>query len=132
MVWAKGLQAGIVGHLGGWAHLFAKAPNKCKVRFAKNAQNPHILLMNKRLETRFTEAKALSDTQQDRLADVMGEFIASVQDSEEFQANMGDPEYRAYIESALAEGEADIAAGNTFNAQQILERSADRLKKLHG
>ena len=66
------------------------------------------------------------------MTEVLVDVIASIRSASQLEKELQDPAYRAYVGTALAEGEADIAAGRIFDANQIFERSTARLKRLHG
>lgn len=88
--------------------------------------------MNRALETRFTEAQTLSDPDQTRLAEFVGDFIDNTKGTDQFQDEMKDPDYRAYVEGALAEGEADIQAGRFTPLQDVFTPKIEQFKAKHG
>ncbi|NKC15129.1 MAG: hypothetical protein GKR94_23930 [Gammaproteobacteria bacterium] len=59
-------------------------------------------------------------------------LIERTQSQVEFEAELSDPAYRAYVESELDAAEADRMAGRTYSFDEIRTRSASRLKALHG
>lgn len=88
--------------------------------------------MNQLLEKSFAKTEKLAEADQLRLAELIDDFVEQTESHAQFQDDMKDPKYRAYVEKNLAEGEADIAAGRVHSAEDILKRSNDRLNKLHG
>jgi hypothetical protein len=88
--------------------------------------------MNARLETAINEMRGLGEADQARLGQVLTEMLAEVHSAGSFRAAMKDPTYRGHVESSVAAGQSDIDAGRTFSSDEILARSAARLKGLHG
>ena len=81
----------------------------------------------------FTEAqRALSDAEQGRLAELIGDFIAQAQDLGQFHEDMKDPDHRANVEGALAEGEADIQAGRFVPLADVFDPKIKAFKANHG
>ena len=90
------------------------------------------MYMNRTLEKAVDKARTLSTGDQRELASLIADYTQSVVDGEKFQADMEDPEYKVFVVGALERGRADIKAGKTHTAKQVLSQSKARLKKLHG
>ncbi|PCI77816.1 MAG: hypothetical protein COB20_07095 [SAR86 cluster bacterium] len=90
------------------------------------------MYMNPTLEKALDKARTLSTGDQRELASLIVDYTQSVVDGDKFQEDMKDPEYKAFVVGALERGRADIKAGRTHTADQVLRQSKARLKKLHG
>lgn len=88
--------------------------------------------MNRELEDRIVEAATLPEVEQERLAVLMGDYIAGVTDTTNFENDMKDPDYREYVESSVAAGVADLKAGRVFSSTEIRARLAERLNQQNG
>lgn len=88
--------------------------------------------MNRTLEKALDKARSLSTGDQQELANLIADYTQSVVEGGKFQEDMKDPEYKAFVVGALERGRADIKAGRTYTADQVLSQSKTRLKKLHG
>ena len=87
--------------------------------------------MNKSLTFQFTQAQPLSEADQSRLAEFVGDFIESVRSAEQFEDDMQDPACRAYIEQALTEGEADIRKGKCAPIRDVFDPMIRHFKIKH-
>lgn len=88
--------------------------------------------MNQTLAARLAEAQKLPEADQARLAEFVGDFIDSAKSADQFAADMRDPSYRAYVEGALAEGEADIQAGRYAPIEDVFDPMVKNFKAKHG
>ena len=88
--------------------------------------------MNQTLSARLAEAQALSDADQTRLAEFIGDFIDSTKSADQFAADMQNRSYRAYVEAALDEGEADRQAGRVKPLADALDPMMDAFKAKYG
>lgn len=68
--------------------------------------------MNKSLTFQFTRGRTLSEADQSRLAEFVGDFIESARGADQFEDDMQDPAYRAYVEQALTEGRLTLEKAN--------------------
>ena len=88
--------------------------------------------MNKSLAFQFTRARTLSEADQSRLAKFVGDFIESARGADQFGDEMQDPAYRAYVEQALTEGEADIRGGKCALIRDVFDPMIRHFKIKHG
>ncbi|MDJ0627599.1 MAG: hypothetical protein QNJ44_05020 [Rhodobacter sp.] len=88
--------------------------------------------MNQTLSARLAEAQSLSDADQTRLAEFIGDFIDNAKSADQFERDMADPSYRAYVEGALDEGETDRQAGRVKPIDEALDPVVAKFKAQHG
>ena len=88
--------------------------------------------MNKSLAFQFTRARTLSEADQSRLAEFVGDFIESARGADQFEDDMQDPAYRAYVEQALTEGETDIREGKCAPIRDVFDPMIRHFKIKHG
>jgi len=88
--------------------------------------------MNRTLAARLAEAQSLSDADQVRLADILGDFIDTAKSAGQFENDMKDPAYRAYVEGALEDAEADRQAGRVKPLGEALDTMIGKFKAQHG
>jgi len=88
--------------------------------------------MNRALEDRIVEAATLPEVEQARLAAVMGDYIEGAKDAAQFERDMEDSDYRAYVEEGVAKGVADLEAGRFAPAREALPRIIAKFKGEHG
>lgn len=75
--------------------------------------------MTEALKTAIDQAMQLPTGEQDRLARLLSEYVEQFGDARQFENDMKDPAYKAYVEETVASGQADIDAGRTMSADQI-------------
>lgn len=88
--------------------------------------------MNRALEDKMVEAATLPEVEQARLAVFMGDYIEGVKGAAQFQRDMEDPDYRAYVEEGVAKGVADLKAGRFAPAREALPQIIAKFKGEHG
>ena len=88
--------------------------------------------MNRTLEAKLAEAATLPEVEQARLAEFMGDFIEGVKGAAQFERDMEDPNYRAYVEDGVAKGVADLEAGRFAPAREVLPSILAKFKGEHG
>lgn len=88
--------------------------------------------MNQTLAACLAEAQKLSEADQSRLAEFVGDFIDSAKSADQFAENMKNSGYRAYVEGALAEGEADVQAGRYAPIEDVFDPMVKNFKAKHG
>lgn len=88
--------------------------------------------MNKSLAFQFTRARTLSEADQSRLAGFMGDFIESARGADQFEDDMQNAAYRAYVEQALTEGETDIREGKCAPIRDVFDPMIRHFKIKHG
>ena len=88
--------------------------------------------MNKSLTFQFTRARTLSEADQSRLAEFVRDFIESAGGADQFEDDMQDPAYRAYVEQALTEGETDIREGKCAPIRDVFDLMIRHFKIKHG
>ena len=75
--------------------------------------------MTDALKSAIDKVRQLPSREQDQVAGMLNAYVAQYCDSEQFKADMANPAYRAYVEEAVAAGQADIDAGRIMSADQI-------------
>ena len=98
----------------------------------KHSKLDRMKTMNQTLEKCITRMRDLPNTTQAQLANVIGELIDDIRGGAQFEDDMKDPAYRAYVEKALAEGEADIAAGRCAPIGEVFGDIERDFKATHG
>ncbi len=89
--------------------------------------------MSSSLESRFTEAQqVLPAGEQSRLAEIIGAYIDHFRHAPQQEEALQNPEYRAYVEKALDEAEADRVAGRVRPMDEALDEIAREFKAEHG
>jgi hypothetical protein len=71
------------------------------------------------LERLFDQIRALDESCQAHIAEVLTDQVKQARQKAEHEGDMQDPEYRAYVENALREGEADYQAGQMHSADDV-------------
>lgn len=80
------------------------------------------------LETLFDEVRALDEERQDTIAELLEEQLVQAKGDAEYGAALKDPEYRAYVEDALEEAEADYKAGQFRLVSEAFDAIEARMK----
>ena len=88
--------------------------------------------MNKMLEETFEKVRHLPEADQEHARAVLDRIVAEAAALAENDEDLKDPAYRAYVEQALAESEADVAAGRVYTSDEMWERLKSRQKTRYG
>ena len=87
--------------------------------------------MNATLEKALTNAHTLSSENQSRLAGLINEFIEQMS-IDTLEADLCDPQYRAYVEAELALSEQDLQDGNYAPLKEALAPLKSAFIAKHG
>jgi len=88
--------------------------------------------MNTQLNKQFQQADRLSEANQSQLADLIQDFMTSVDDGQNFEADLRNPKYREYVIEGVKAGEADIQAGRVTPLKDAVRSLKEKFKREHG
>lgn len=80
------------------------------------------------LESLFDEVRKLDEPAQAQIAELLAEHLEAARVNADHEAAMQDPGYRAYVEQALEEAEADLKAGRVHSAAEVFDALEDKFR----
>ena len=80
------------------------------------------------LEALFDQVHALDEKQQAWIAERLEEQLAQAKGDAQHEAALTDPKYRAYVENALEEAEADYDSGRFRPMSEAFDELEARIK----
>jgi hypothetical protein len=83
------------------------------------------------LEALFDQVRALDEPQQAWTAERLEEQLAQAKGDAQHNAALKDPKYRAHVENALEEAEADYEAGRFRPVSEAFDVLEARIKAKH-
>ncbi len=88
--------------------------------------------MKKISKSHFTEEKALSSSDQDQLADLMGQFLDYVKEATKHDEDLKNPEYRAKVKGQLDNAEAQRSASAFVPMREAMTDLKAKFKQNYG
>ena len=83
-------------------------------------------------ESYFTEAKALSSSDQAQLADLMGQFLDYVKEATKHDEDLKNPKYRAEVKGQLDNAEAQRSASAFVPMREAMTDLKAKFKQNYG
>lgn len=77
--------------------------------------------MTEALQAAIDQAMQLPSAEQERLVLLVNEYVQQFGHVRQFETDMENPAYRAYVQKTVTAGQADIDAGHTMSGEQIRE-----------
>lgn len=88
--------------------------------------------MNRVLESRFSEAQTLPESEQEWLSDFMGQCIGYFQNARQRDEALKDPTYREYVEGVLDQAEEQRQAGEFMLMREAMDNLKAKFKEDYG